>query len=157
MKKLLSVITAFLITSGLFAQSDSEIAHMQRLWGKEKRAIAMDYMAVLPHSVFWQEYDAYELSRKELADERIEILTEYADNFSTLSDKKAADLINRSVSNNIAMQKLLLKTFKKMSKTVSSVEAAKFIQLENYFLTAIQKNIQESIPFLGELDDLIEE
>ena len=40
-----------------------------------------------------------------------------------------------------------------MSKAVSPVRAAQFMQLENYLLTAIQMDIQDNIPFIGDLND----
>jgi methanogenic corrinoid protein MtbC1 len=155
MKKLLLLVVISMYGFSSKAQSNDDLAFFQSIWGMEKRAIVQEYMGIVPESPFWQEYDAYEYSRKELYRERIEILSEYADNFTSLSDDKATDLINRAAANNIALQKLLKKTFKKVSKTVSAVEAAKFIQLENYFLIAIQMNIQENIPFIGELDGMV--
>lgn len=152
MKRNLSIVFFVMLSLVVKAQSQDDIAFFQSIWGMEKRAIVQEYMGIVPESPFWQEYDGYEFSRKELYRERIEILSEYADNFTSLSDDKATDLINRAAANNIALQKLLKKTFKKVSKTISAVEAAKFIQLENYFLIAIQMNIQENIPFIGELD-----
>jgi hypothetical protein len=38
-----------------------------------------------------------------------------------------------------------------MSKNVSPKTAAHFLQLENYIMTAIQLEIQESIPFIDEI------
>jgi hypothetical protein len=156
MKKTLSTLLILCLALTIKAQSDDDIAFFQSIWGMEKRAIVMDYMGIPPQSAFWQEYDAYEMVRKELYLDRIEILSEYADNYTSLSDEKATELINRAAANNIALQKLLKKTFKKAAKTVSAVEAAKFIQLENYFLITIQMNIQESIPFIDELDGMID-
>jgi hypothetical protein len=40
-----------------------------------------------------------------------------------------------------------------MSKSIDAVKVAKFIQLENYFTLMIQMNIQESIPFIDELEN----
>ncbi len=80
------------------------------------------------------------------------ILSEYAKNYGSISGEVATDLIHRGAANNIAIQKLLKKTFKKMSKSMDAVKAAKFIQLENYFSTAIQMSIMESIPFVDEFE-----
>jgi len=157
MKKLLIISCTLLISIGVNAQSTDDVNLIQSIWGKEKRVIVQDYMILTPEEVmpFWEDYDAYELSRKDLGKDRIAILQEYADNFETLTDDKAADLINRGIANNIAIQKLAQKTFKKMSKSISSLKAARFIQLENYFLVSIQMYILESIPFVGELDDMM--
>ena len=108
-------------------------------------------------SLFWSEYDIYETSRKELGKERISIINEYVENYGSLSDEKASELMNKAIANNMAIQKLAKKTFKRMSKSISAVKAAQFIQLENYFITSIQMYLQENLPFIGELEDLIED
>ena len=89
---------------------------------------------------------------EKLGQDRIKILSDYAKNYGSLTGEKATELINGAYSNNIAIQKLLKKTFRKMSKNIDAVKVAKFIQLENYFLLMIQMNIQESIPFVDEFE-----
>lgn len=154
MKKTFTIAILCFLALGVKAQTNDDIAFYQSIWGMEKRAIVEAYMEGLSPeaaSAFWTEYDAYEVSRKELGKERVLILNDYADNYLSLNGEKATDLINRASANNIALQKLLKKTFKKMSKGMGAVQAAKFIQLENYFMVAIQMSIQESIPFVDEL------
>ena len=154
MKNLLSITLILLISISAKAQTQDDIEFFQSIWGMEKRAIVESYMENLTvdeATAFWAEYDAYEESRKELGKERVMILSDYAENYGSLTGDKATELINGAYSNNVAIQKLLKKTFKKMSKSVDAVKVAKFIQLENYFMIIIQMNIQESIPFVDEL------
>ena len=153
MKNLLSLAFILLVSLSASAQSQDDIEFFQSIWGMEKRAIVDSYMDDLTTdeaTAFWTEYEAYEVSRKELGLERVKILSEYAENYGSLNGETATDLIKRGAANNIAIQKLLKKTFKKMSKSMDAVKAAKFIQLENYFMIAIQMSIQESIPFVDE-------
>ena len=153
MKNLLSLAFILLVSLSASAQSQDDIEFFQSIWGMEKRAIVESYMDNLSTdeaTTFWTEYEAYEVSRKELGQERVKILSEYAENYGSLNGETATDLIKRGAANNIAIQKLLKKTFKKMSKSMDAVKAAKFIQLENYFMIAIQMSIQESIPFVDE-------
>ena len=42
--------------------------------------------------------------------------------------------------------------FTKFSAVIGGLQAAKFIQLEDYIETCIRLSIQEEIPFIGELD-----
>ena len=153
MKRSLTIVLLLVLALGLKAQSTDDIAFFQSIWGMEKRAIVEAYMEfnAADAAVFWPEYEAYETSRKELGKERVMILEDYAKNYGSLSGEKATELINKAVANNIAIQKLLKKTFKKMSKSVDAVTVAKFIQLENYFMIMIQMTIQESIPFVDEI------
>lgn len=153
MKRSLTIGLMLVLALGLQAQTQDDINFFQNLWGMEKRAIVEAYMGFteVDAAAFWPEYEAYETTRKELGKERVMILSDYAENYGSLSAEKATELINRAAANNIAIQKLLKKTFKKMSKTMDAVTVAKFIQLENYFLIMIQMSIQESIPFVDEI------
>jgi replicative superfamily II helicase len=156
MKKVLFTCFILLTSISLKAQSTDDVQFYQSIWGMEKRAIvesAMDNLTPDEETAFWAGYEAYEEARKELGQERIEILKDYADNYGSFSEEKATELINRAYANNVAIQKLFKSTFKKMSKSIDAVKVAKFIQLENYFTLMIQMNIQESIPFIDELEN----
>ena len=155
MKNLIPFFLLLLVSISGKAQSQDDIQFFQSIWGMEKQAIVEEYMDNLTTNeatAFWAEYEAYESARKELGQERIKILSDYADNYGSLTADKATELINGAAANNIAIQKLLKKTFKKMSKSINAVKVAKFIQLENYFMLMIQMNIQESIPFVDEFE-----
>ena len=101
-------------------------------------------------AAFWPVYEDYEVQRKELGKDKVNLLSDYAKNYATLDGETATDLIHRAAANNIAIQKLMKKTFNKLAKTLDPVTAARFIQLENYFIVMIQVSIQESIPFIVE-------
>ncbi len=155
MKKILIICFVFLLSLGIKAQTSDEISMIQSLWGMGKRDIVEDYMKLSPPeaTAFWTEYENYEAARKDLGKQRILIISDYVDNYGSLTNEKATDLINKAIANNIAIQKLFQKTFKSMSKVVSPVKAAQFIQLENYFMISLQMDIQEDLPFIGELED----
>jgi len=159
MKKLLFTASLIFISLVVDAQNTDDISYFQEIWGMEKRAIVEQYMNLPPEveGIFWGDYEEYEAQRRELGRERIMIISDYVDNFLTLTDDTATKLMNAAIKNNIAYQKLAQKTFKKMSKSITAVKAAQFIQLENYFMITIQMNIQENLPFIGELDEMMEE
>jgi hypothetical protein len=46
---------------------------------------------------FWPLYKTYEQTRKALTDERLAIIKDYAKNFSTMTDTKAAELMQRAL------------------------------------------------------------
>jgi hypothetical protein len=142
-----------IIALGLKAQTTDEISFYQSIWGMEKQVIVESFMDLseAQATVFWPEYEAYEVKRKELGKEKVMILSDYAKNYGSLTGENATDIINRAAANNIAIQKLLKKTFKKLSKILDPVTAAKFIQVENYFIVMIQMSIQESLPFIDEI------
>jgi hypothetical protein len=142
-----------IIALGLKAQTTDEISFYQSIWGMEKQAIVEAYMELseADAAAFWPEYEVYEVKRKDLGQDKVMILSDYAKNYGSITGEVAKDLIHRGTANNIAMQKLMKKTFNKLSKTIDPVAAAKFVQLENYFIVMIQMSIQESLPFIDEI------
>lgn len=133
-----------------------EINLIQSAYGMEKRAIVEQYMKLTDAEAtgFWKVYDEYETKRKEYGKTRVEILVEYAKNYDNLTDEKAAELMKKSISNQMTFTKLGQTYFGKMSKVISSKRAAQFLQLENYLENVIRLKISSEIPFIGELDDI---
>lgn len=132
-----------------------EINLIQSAYGMEKRAIVEQYMKLTETeaSAFWKIYDEYETKRKDYGKNRVSNIVDYANNYASLTDAKASELIKKSLENQISFTKLQEATFKKLSKVIAPKRAAQFIQLENYLETVIRLNIADDIPFIGELDD----
>ena len=150
MKQTFAIGILCILALGVKAQTTDEISFYQSIWGMEKQAIVEAYMDLSENQaeVFWPAYEDYEIKRKELGKDKVNLLSDYAKSYATLDGETATDLIHRGAANNIAMQKLMKKTFNKMAKTLDPVTAAKFIQMENYFIVMIQMTIQESMPFI---------
>ncbi len=159
MKYTILVFALFISSISIQAQSVvDDVIIVQSLWGKEKRAIVAEYMGfdAAEGDTFWPAYNLYEAERKKLGRARLAVMDEYLKNQATLSDKKATELMTKASENNIAMQKLLLSTFKSMSKIIGPAQAAKFIQIENYLMLGVQLSLQEKLPFLGNKNILIQ-
>jgi len=146
--------TAFLLlmASTSFAQSyQSEVEIIQEAFGLEKKVAVANFMN-LEESVegFWNIYDAYELERKKLGKERIQIISDYAKSYPDISGEKILDLFKRTQSLKKSFDKLQKTYFNQMKKEVGVSKAAQFWQLEGYFNSIIQANIYTQIPFIGE-------
>lgn len=156
MKKSVLIYAFLLVVSfGSFAQSNKEdIDLVQSAYGKNKKELIQVYMTV-PESqkaAFWTEYDKYENDRKAIGRERIALIEEYANNYATLDDKKAAELMSRKLSMLDSYNKLQKKYFGSMSKLIGGMQASKFFQLEDYLENNIRLMLQDNIPFIDEID-----
>jgi hypothetical protein len=139
----------------LSAQSNTEeIELFQSIFGMEKKAIVTEFLQMddSSYETFWTIYDAYETERKELGKNRISLLKKYAENYNQLTDEKIDELMADMIRQKSNLDKLVNKYYKKIKKSVGSKPAAQFLQVENYFLSAVRLSIFESIPFIGELD-----
>jgi len=156
MKMLLTAACFFFVFS-LSAQqvTQDDINLVQSMYGVEKRDLVQQYLKFTDSAsatAFWKIYDEYEVERKKLGQDFINILTDYANNYATLDDKKADELVTKSSDNNIAYEKLYIKYYKKMKVPIGALKASQFFQLEAYLRSAIKTSVLDEIPFIGELD-----
>ena len=152
MKKLF--LLSILFSTALFAQSADDVALVQSIYGKSKGDIIKDYLNLAePQATAFQAvYDNYEAERKALDQKKMQIINDYAINYDKITDEKADELAENNLKNNVDFEKLLSKAYGKAKKAVGPINAAKFIQLEQYFQTTIRAAVQDDIPFIGELD-----
>lgn len=150
MKKIL-LLSAFLVSASFtMAQNADEIAIIQSTYGMDKRALVTEQMKLsqTEATAFWPLYDQYEADRKEIGKKRIANIVEYAKNYQSLSNEKATELVNASFSNQMDFIKLLKKTYTSMSKAITPVRAAQFIQIEMFLENAIKAKLGDEMPFI---------
>jgi len=155
MKKVFLILLVAL-TSGVFAQTTSkeDLEIIQGIYGKSKKDLAVVYMEVpdAKSAAFWKVYDEFEAERKVLGQAKVAMLNEYAVNYNTLNDESADRIAKAALKNNLDYQKLFIKYYDKYKKVVGAVYAAKIIEFENYMQTNIQMELQNAIPFIGDLE-----
>jgi hypothetical protein len=125
---------------------------LRKIFSAEKRAITEDFLRLTGSdaNAFWELYDAYEAERKILVDKRIQLISDYAEQYSSLTNDQATELANRSFKLRGDVLKLQKSYFKKISKAVDAKTAASFYQLEQYIRTAVNYDLYDAIPFVGE-------
>ena len=151
MKKLTLIFTALLFVGIANAQSNKEeIDLIQSVFGKEKKAMVSDFLQIQPakSDAFWKLYDEYEVSRKELGVNRINMLEKYANNYKSMAPETADAMLKDLIKNATATDKLIVKYTDKVKKITDPVTAFKFYHIENYILTSIRTRILENIPFV---------
>jgi hypothetical protein len=154
MKKVL-VVFLLAMSANVFAQSSvkDDVALVQSLYGKSKTDLINQVMALTgaEKAAFQPVYDNYETERKVLGRKKIEIISNYVDNYGTLTAEQADALTKANLKSNLDFEKLLTKTYDKAKKAIGAINAAKFIQLEIFFQTSVRMEIQDNLPFLGEI------
>jgi vacuolar-type H+-ATPase subunit I/STV1 len=155
MKKLLLSLILGLFITPIFAQEiQDDIKIIQTLYGKEKRDLVGQYLSLTPEELakFAPLYDAYEMERKEIGKQRIQVISEYVNSYGTADDKKIDELTMKVIKINQESDKLTAKYYAKVKKAVGSKNAAKFFQIESYLAMSIKMSIWDNIPFIDELD-----
>jgi hypothetical protein len=157
MKKLSTLLIAlFLGLQFGSAQSDvEEIDFIQSLIGAEKKSVVADFIKVpaAANDAFWQLYDQYEAERKSIGKDRIALLKEYAEKYDGITAEETDALLARAQKIRNSNTKLIDSYHKKIRKVAGSKAAAQFYQLESYLQAAIQVELVNNIPLIGELDN----
>ena len=157
MKKLFTLLIAvFLGLQFGSAQSDvEEIDFIQSLIGAEKKSVVADFIQVpmAAKDGFWKLYDEYEAERKSIGKDRIALLKEYAEKYDGITAEETDDLLARAQKIRNSNNKLIDSYHKKIHKVAGSKAAAQFYQLESYLQAAIQVELVNNIPLIGELDN----
>ena len=155
MKKVF-LLFAVVFSSTAFAQSTlkDDIDVVQSVYGKSKSELVSQYMALSGTQAtdFAKIYDAYEVERKKLGEEKVYLINQYATDYAALTDDKADVIAKGVLKNNIAYDKLYGSYYEKAKKAIGAINATKFIQFEIYLQTEIRSSLQNAIPFVGELE-----
>ena len=156
MKKQILFFAIFLFGSvSLFSQvSQGDIQIVQKYFGVQKAALLKEYMAFTPaqDSAFWPIYNKYENERLALGSQRVALIDAYLKNVKDITADKATAMVDKGVALEISFKNLQKKYFTELSKKIGPVKAAQFYQFENYINNIINLNIQENIPFVGEME-----
>lgn len=156
MKKLSIILVMAIASFSSYAQSSfkEDVDLVQSIYGKSKSDLVKQYMNLSDQqaAAFTKIYEKYETERKALGQTKFKLIDDYATNYATLTDEKADELAKGTLKNNQDYEKLYSKTYGQAKKAIGAINAAKFIQLEVYLQTTIRNEIQNSIPFIGELD-----
>lgn len=148
-----AMLMAVMFAQTANAQSNKEETEfMQSIFGMEKKAIVAEFLKIESSNPFWVLYDEYETKRKELGKERLNVLSDYADNYDNLTDEKYDEVVSSMISLRKSNDKLIDSYYKKIKKASGSKIAAQFFQLENYFLSEIRSTVMKEIPYIGEFD-----
>ena len=149
MKKLLFVIVFVLATTVGYAQ-DAYIELLRSDVKTKKVAIITEVMHFTNEeaNAFWPMYREYEFELTKIGDGRLELIKDYAQNYETMTDEKAKELVDRALRLEGKRTKLKKKYFKKFDKVLPSKTVAKFFQLENQINLLIDLQIASELPLI---------
>ncbi|NTW26277.1 MAG: hypothetical protein HGA37_16375 [Lentimicrobium sp.] len=151
MKKYLLIFAAVFMASFAYSQSNKEeVDFMQAAFGMDKKSIVADYVnpSAAQKDAFWKVYDEYETKRKDLGKQRIDLLTQYAEQYQTMSSEQADAWTKKVFDLQKKTDKLIETYYKKVKGVSDGLVATQFYQIESYILTYIRAEILQAVPFL---------
>jgi hypothetical protein len=163
---LASVSLALLASSGWAQQQEQQVAtaeqptqqtatetNMQILRDKvraDKKALVAANLSLTDEqsAKFWPIYDEYQTDLQGLNQRLMSMIDTYAQNYGSMSDAMAKQLIDDSVSlaeDRAAMQK---KYAKRLDGVIPAVEAARYLQIENKIRALVNYELASNIPLV---------
>ena len=151
MKKL--VLTAACLVLGLPGIASAQEQYIELLRQDittQKTAILTEAMGldVAQSDIFWPIVREYDLERAKIADRRIAMIRSYAASYETMTPEMAKEIMGESMKIDSDMLKLKKDYFGKVSKGLSAVEAARFLQVENFVDNLLRLQIQAELPLV---------
>jgi len=151
MKKYILFTFALFFATFAYTQSNKEeVDLVQAAFGMEKKSIVADFVQLTEaqKDAFWALYDEYETQRKEYGKERIDLLKQYAEQYTTMTSEQADTWTKKVMDLQIKTDKLISTYYEKVKKMSDGVVATQFYQIENYILSMIRMQILQEVPFL---------
>jgi len=99
-------------------------------------------------AAFWPVYKTYEAEQAKLNDERIQVIKNYSDKWTTLTDAEAKELAEKSLDLESRRTAIRKKYFANFNKVLPGVIVAKFFQLEYRLDLLVDLKIASELPAL---------
>ncbi len=97
---------------------------------------------------FWPLQREYDQELNKLLDERLAGIIQFANDYGTMTDEQATSLVKIAFDVEEKRTALKRKYFKKFSKVVPAVKAARFFQIENQLNMAIDLRVAAALPLI---------
>ena len=97
---------------------------------------------------FWPVYDQYAAEMTKIGDKKSALIKEYAQNFGSLTDAQAENLLNRSLALDEQVAQLRIKYVPIVSKVLPGTKTATFFQIERRLTGLIDLQISSQIPLV---------
>jgi hypothetical protein len=99
---------------------------------------------------FWPVYKEYAAAQKQLGDQKLAVIQDYARDFLTMNDAKANELAERVIALDDQRQALRKKYYGTMKKVLPAVLVVRFFQLDNQIQMLVDLQIASNLPIIEE-------
>lgn len=154
MKKIIFGILFVFVSTGLFAQTQSDYIEITReVMKTEKKAAIAEAMQLsdTESTVFWPLYNEYNEKMYAINTKLVNVINDYAKNYQSMSDEKAKDLWTNAMKIETELLKLEKTYFKKFLKILPATKAVRYLQAENKIKSLVDAELALEIPLFEEM------
>lgn len=150
MKKILLASTLLFASTAVAQDSLDQWIKMLKedLKAQKKEVVTQEMKTFTPEEAkrFWPIYDAYNTELEKFVDARLAVIKAYIDDYDTLTDAQATELLNRRF--NIQKQRAALdeKYRKQFETALSPKRLVRFYQIEHQLQLLIELQATSSLP-----------
>jgi len=101
-------------------------------------------------TLFWPLYREYDAALTKLGDEKLAIIQDYANNFTTMTNEKADQLAQRVMALDDQRLAVRKKYYDLMKKSLPATLAVRFFQVENQIQMLVDLQIASNLPIVEE-------
>jgi len=147
----LALITLAFIALAAPAQAQQERDVMEVMKSQistQRQALVAENLLLTKEEsdVFWPLYREFQNKRNPLIDRRIDLLTKFRDNFDSLTDEQAAEIIDGWLELEADIVKLRKQYVKKFRKILPEKTTLRYFQVENKLDTIIDYDLSQVTP-----------
>ncbi len=103
---------------------------------------------------FWPVYREYDNEMEKITDNRLQKIKFFAENYDTMTDDKADMLAKEMFKLEKDRSKLREQYYKKMSKALDHILAARFVQVDRQINTLLDMEIMQMVPLIASPEEL---
>jgi len=151
----LSLLLIFISVISFAQNANDQIEVLRDMAATERRALVAENLMLNEDEskVFWPLYDDYRAEARKLGTKEIEMIQKFADNYETMTDENAAEIMNDYFSI-VTQQNKLKATYRtKMIKVLSARLVLRYMQIENKIDAIIDYSLAAEIPLTMKVND----
>jgi len=150
MKKSILTLSAIFFCVFAFAQS-TETELVRSAFKLEKKAAVAEFLQLTEADAakFWPIYEKYEQERTVVGTRRIQLIESYVDKYLTMDDATVDKLVKESASIKKKEIALCDKYYEIVKKSVSTLVASRFYQVEDVINVTVRMKLYEELPMLN--------
>ncbi|HVO99778.1 MAG TPA: hypothetical protein VMT15_17015 [Bryobacteraceae bacterium] len=116
----------------------------------DKVSILTELMVLSPEEAakFWPVYNEYDKALTKLADERIVFIRMYADSYASMTSEKATKIAMGLMDLEAKRVELRRQYFIRLSKTLTPIDAARWLQVESQLEKLLDLQILANLPIV---------
>ena len=142
-------LSLVVLSAPVAAQQERDVIELVRAQvATNRQALVAENLGLTAEQseVFWPMYRKFQSERATLVDQRVRILTEFRDNFDSLSNEMARRLLDDYLSYEQEMMKLTRKYIREFRKILDDKMVLRYMQIEGKIDTIIDYDLSQVVP-----------